>query len=129
MRPDIFLIEAGADIPDDVYRGVPLWIAEIADPSSAAQDYVDKAQLYHYHGVREYWVINDWKRQVMVIRGGEDKDLPGGADMKKAVPEQAGTAADGRYPAENETLLYKYKDSIPLQILPGFSISMDDILH
>ena len=86
VRPDIFLIEAGADIPDDVYRGVPLWIAEIADPSSAAQDYVDKAQLYHYHGVREYWVINDWKRQVMVIRCGEDKDLPGGADMKKAVP-------------------------------------------
>ena len=67
VSPDLFLIGSEEMIYDHIYRGVPEWIIEIVTPATASQDYIDKAQLYQYHGVREYWIVNDWKRQVMVV--------------------------------------------------------------
>ncbi len=51
---DLFLISSGEVIYDNIYRGVPQWIIEIVTPATATQDYIDKAQLYQYHGVGEY---------------------------------------------------------------------------
>ena len=97
VRPDLFLIPSPLPVDEEIFRGVPLWIAEIAEPGTAAQTYIDKAQIYRYHGVQEFWIINDWKRQVMVFRAGR------------------------------ETQVYSYDDEIPLGALPGLSILPADI--
>lgn len=97
VRPDLFLISGRIPAGEDVFRGVPLWIAEIAEPGTAAQTYIDKARIYRYHGVPEFWIINDWKKQVMV------------------------------FGADRETRVYSYREEIPLGALPGLSILPQDI--
>lgn len=97
VRPDLFLIPSQLPVSEDVFKGVPLWIAEIAEPGTAAQTYLDKAQIYRYHGVQEFWIINDWKKQVMVFGAGR------------------------------ETEVHSYDDEIPLHALPGLSILPRDI--
>ena len=107
VSPDLFLIGKDEMIYDQIYRGVPEWIIEIVTPATAAQDYIDKAQLYQYHGVREYWIVNDWKRQVMVI--------------------QYMNEAEGD--AENaETMVYGFGERIPVHSLPWMEVVMDEVL-
>lgn len=97
VHPDLFLLPSSLATSEEVFRGVPLWIAEIAEPGTAVQTYIDKAEIYAYHGLQEFWIINDWKRQVMVF----------GADRE---PE-----------------LHSYEEEIPLSALPGLTITPQDI--
>ena len=97
VRPDLFMISSSEKLESDVFRGVPLWIVEIAEPGSAVQTYIDKAQIYSYHGVPEYWIINDWKKQVLVLGAGK------------------------------EPVIRSYQDTISLDALPGYSITPEDI--
>ena len=107
VSPDLFLIGNGEVVYDNIYRGVPEWIIEIVTPATAAQDYIDKAQLYQYHGVGEYWIVNDWKQQVMVIH-------------YLAAETEAG---------ENiETEVYTFDATIPVKALPGLELKMSDVL-
>jgi Uma2 family endonuclease len=106
--PDLFLIGKDEIILDDVYRGVPDWVIEIVSPATAARDYIDKAQLYQYHGVKEYWIINDWKRQVMVLC------------------YKSGNLNEAE---ENvESYIYDFDEMIPVRSLPGMEIVMEDVL-
>lgn len=107
VTPDLFLIPKEEVITDNVYRGVPEWIVEIVSPATAVQDYIDKAQLYQYHGVQEYWIINDWKQQVMVLSYQERMD-PEGDNV--------------------EVLIYNFDEEIPVKSLPGLKITMEEIL-
>ncbi len=109
VMPDLFLINKNEVILDNVYRGVPEWIIEIASPATAAQDYIDKAQLYQYHGVGEYWIINDWKRQVMVLRYKREVTEP---EMENVEP-----------------YIYDFDEVIPVHALPGLEIIMTDVLR
>ena len=106
--PDLFLINRGEVIYDNIYRGVPEWVIEIVSPATAAQDYIDKAQLYQYHGVGEYWVVNDWKQQVMVLRYNNEK----------------GDSED-----EVESVIYGFEETIPVCSLPGLTIRMEEVLN
>ena len=108
VSPDLFLIGKDEVIYDHIYRGVPEWIIEIVTPATAAQDYIDKAQLYQYHGVREYWIVNDWKRQVMVVRY-----LPDAQDSE----------------GNMETTLYDFNEKIPVASLPGLELTMSTVLQ
>ena len=107
VSPDLFLISSGEVIYDNIYRGVPQWIIEIVTPATAAQDYIDKAQLYQYHGVGEYWIVNDWKQQVMVVRY-----LP-------SVPEGEDNI---------ETSVYDFHEKFPVGTLPGLELTMSEVL-
>ena len=108
VSPDLFLIGGGEAVFDNIYRGVPEWIIEIVTPATAAQDYIDKAQLYQYHGVSEYWIVNDWKQQVMVVRY-----LP-----------------NSRNGEENmETAFYSFQEQIPVMSLPGLKLTMSTVLQ
>ena len=108
VSPDLFLIGSEEMIYDHIYRGVPEWIIEIVTPATASQDYIDKAQLYQYHGVREYWTVNDWKRQVMVVRYLDEKNAEG----------------------ENvETTVYRFDEKIIVHSLPGLEMIMDEVLE
>lgn len=108
VSPDLFLIGSEEMIYDHIYRGVPEWIIEIVTPATASQDYIDKAQLYQYHGVREYWIVNDWKRQVMVVGYLDEKNEEG----------------------ENvETTVYRFDEKIIVHSLPGLEMIMDEVLE
>ena len=97
----------GEVIYDNIYRGVPQWIIEIVTPATAAQDYIDKAQLYQYHGVGEYWIVNDWKQQVMVVRY-----LPSVTEGEDNI----------------ETSVYDFHEKIPVGTLPGLELTMSEVL-
>lgn len=107
VSPDLFLIGNGEVVYDNIYRGVPEWIIEIVTPATAAQDYIDKAQLYQYHGVGEYWIVNDWKQQVMVIRY---------------------LATESEEGENIETEVYTFDATIPVKALPGLELKMSDVL-
>ena len=107
VMPDLFLIPVKTIVNDNVYCGVPSWIIEIATPASAAKDYIDKAQIYQFHGVEEYWIINDWKRQTMVMRGG-----------------LSGIRGDGSMDMQ----IYDYDDAIPVGLLENKEICMRDVM-
>lgn len=108
VSPDLFLIGKDEVIYDHIYRGVPEWIIEIVTPATAAQDYIDKAQLYQYHGVGEYWIVNDWKRQVMVVRYSGETEKSG---------------------EDVETMVYGFEEKIPVHTLPGLELVMSEVLQ
>jgi Uma2 family endonuclease len=104
-----------AFIPDVVYasherRSVPgrnrrkfVWTApdlaiEVLSPDQPAGEFADKLQFYLLHGVRLVWVIDPEARTIRAYRPGEDSRLL-----------QAGDTLDGG------------------DVLPGFSVPVDDI--
>ncbi|MGI6002319.1 MAG: Uma2 family endonuclease [Lachnospiraceae bacterium] len=94
--PDLFLVTEDAEIADGVYRGAPEWVIEIATPYNCAQDYIDKAQIYELCGVREYWIVNNWKRQVLIMRYPPDEtDEPPVIEVRGFDEEIAPEVLDG----------------------------------
>lgn len=47
---------------------VPEIVVEVVSTSSRQRDYVDKRQEYLDFGVREYWIIDEEKQQMLVLR-------------------------------------------------------------
>jgi Uma2 family endonuclease len=44
----------------------PDWIVEIISPSNSSHDYILKLNLYADAGVREYWIVDPYKEQILV---------------------------------------------------------------
>lgn len=81
--PD-FLVVCNRDlITENCIVGAPDFVAEILSRSSKTRDRIVKLRKYREAGVREYWIIDPWKRAVSVyffeeegivrIYGFEDK--------------------------------------------------------
>jgi len=66
VEPDISVICDPNKLTDRGCSGAPDWIVEITSPSNPGSDYVRKLNLYMDAGVREYWIINPEKKQVLV---------------------------------------------------------------
>jgi Uma2 family endonuclease len=49
-------------------EGPPDLAVEIVSPESAERDYVAKRRLYENHGVREYWIIDERLKHIMLLR-------------------------------------------------------------
>jgi Uma2 family endonuclease len=49
-------------------EGPPDLALEIVSPESAERDYVAKRQLYEKHGVREYWIVDEGLKHIMLLR-------------------------------------------------------------
>ncbi len=106
VRPDLFLVPRDTAIEENICQGTPLWVIEVTEPSSASEDYIDKLQIYQYHGVGSYWIVNDWKRQVMVTEAGD-------------------IAAEEGVPGR----IYDFDEWIEVPGLEGLAICMDEILR
>jgi Uma2 family endonuclease len=59
---------------EDVWRAwIPDVVVEVVSPGSEQRDYVEKREEYLRFGVKEYWIVDAEKTEVLVLRraGGE----------------------------------------------------------
>lgn len=68
VQPDIMVI---CDLEDKLdekkkYTGVPSLMIEILSESTRGKDMVKKLDLYMSTGVQEYWIVNPFKKEVVV---------------------------------------------------------------
>jgi Uma2 family endonuclease len=55
-------------------NGAPDFIVEVVSPSSSETDYSDKFEIYMKYGVKEYWIVNPEKRNILVyIKNEKEK--------------------------------------------------------
>ncbi len=66
VEPDIAVICDPEKLTDRGCTGAPDWIIEIVSPSSRRMDYLTKLLKYSSSGVREYWIVDPDKKQIMV---------------------------------------------------------------
>lgn len=69
VQPDLMVI---CDLEDklnekDYYIGVPSLMVEILSESSRGKDAVKKLDLYMSTGVKEYWIVNPFNREVTLF--------------------------------------------------------------
>ena len=74
-KDDINYIEPGISVICDLSKldekgchGAPDWIIEIVSPGNKPMDYFTKLFKYRNANVREYWIVDPTKEQIMVYR-------------------------------------------------------------
>ncbi len=89
FEPDLSVICDTSKLDEKGCHGAPDWIIEIVSPGSKSMDYFTKLMKYQAAGVREYWIVNPVKEQIMVYQFEEgsvkevetysfDEDVPVG---------------------------------------------------
>lgn len=101
VEPDISVICDRNKLDDRGCNGAPDWIIEIVSPSSIRMDYFTKLFKYRTAGVKEYWIVNPDKQQVLVY------DFAG----------------DGE-----KTNTYSFTDTIQVGIYENLHINMSDLI-
>lgn len=102
VQPDITVICESEKLDEKGAKGVPDFVIEIVSQSSTFIDYVKKLNLYGDFGVREYWIVNPMKKNVLVYKIMEDD--------KYGMPE-----------------IYNGEDSIKVSIFKDLIINLDSI--
>ena len=101
VQPDLAVICDPGKIDERGCHGAPDMIVEILSPSTGYRDETEKLTLYENYGVREYWIVNPYRKTVQVfLHNGKDYDKP---------------------------VYYKGDELIAGVVLGGFSISPKDI--
>ena len=95
LEPDISVICDKDKLNDKGCDGAPDWIIEIVSPGNKAMDYFTKLFKYRDAGVREYWIVDPSKEQVIVYR------------FEKETMEE-----------------YSFGEDIPVGIYEGFSVNV-----
>ena len=72
VEPDISVICDESKLDDRGCNGAPDWVIEIVSPSSRKMDYFTKLFKYRMSGVKEYWIVDPDKNQVMVYEFDKD---------------------------------------------------------
>jgi Uma2 family endonuclease len=102
VQPDICIVCDPSKLEDERgCLGAPDFIAEIQSPSTAKYDLHEKFMLYETVGVREYWVVFPYEKNIM----------------------QFILQSDGKY---DKGTLYK-TGKIPIHIFDGMEIDLKDI--
>lgn len=100
VEPDISVICDRDKLDEYGCNGAPDWIIEIISPSTSHMDYGIKLFKYRSAKVREYWVINPLKQNVMVYD----------------------------FEHESGTKQYSFSDMIPVCIYKDLKINLADLL-
>ena len=69
VQPDLMII---CDMDEktnekDYYMGVPTLVVEIISESSRKKDYIKKLDLYLDCGVKEYWIVNPFSKEITLF--------------------------------------------------------------
>lgn len=95
VEPDVSVICDTSKLDEKGCHGAPDWVIEIVSESSRKMDYFTKLFKYRTAGVREYWIVDPAKKQVMV------------------------------YQFEKETMeQYSFGEDVPVGIYDGFVIKV-----
>ena len=101
-QPDILVGCDKDKMTNKGYEGAPEFIAEVVSKSTATNDYFVKSKFYMEFGVKEYWIVDLQKKQVVVfINDGDDSP-----DVYK----------------------YKFSDEITIGIFGDLSIDFREVL-
>ena len=100
VQPDLLIICDKNKLDEYGCTGAPDWIIEIVSPSTERMDYGIKLFKYRSAKVREYWVINPLKQNVMVYD----------------------------FEHESGTKQYSFSDMIPVCIYKDLKINLADLL-
>ena len=100
VEPDLFVVCNHGKLDGRRCNGAPDWIIEIASPGSFQRDYIEKLNLYHQAGVREYWIVN---------------------------PEEKTIAAYYLEVEKQKLSVYTFDDTVPVGIYSDFSIDFAEI--
>ncbi|MCI8484218.1 MAG: Uma2 family endonuclease [Lachnospiraceae bacterium] len=96
VEPDISVICDTSKLNEKGCYGPPDWIIEIVSPGNKPMDYFTKLFKYRTAGVREYWIVDPSKNQILVYR------------------------------FEQETMeQYSFGENVPVGIYEGFSIKVE----
>ena len=102
IQPDICVICDTSKLDKKGCKGTPDLIVEIVSKSSVKKDLHEKFELYQQSGVQEYWVVQPGDRVVTIYTLNQQ----------------------GFYEASRAKT---YGDRVASQVLPGFSIELDDV--
>jgi Uma2 family endonuclease len=72
-EPDLMVRAISPGIHGNAWEALPppLLVVEAMSPTTRRRDLVNKREYYLDAGVREYWIFDDERREVRVIRPGE----------------------------------------------------------
>ena len=99
VEPDLSVICDSEKLTEDGCNGAPDWVIEIVSPSTERMDYGIKLFKYRSAGVREYWIVNPYKKTVNVF------------DFEK----------------EEHTGLYAFQEELHSCIFPDFQARLEQI--
>ena len=68
VEPDILVCCDYSIVKENHIYGAPDFVLEILSPSTRATDLYVKLKKYHDAGVREYWIVDPKKEQILVYR-------------------------------------------------------------
>lgn len=67
VQPDILVICHKEILTDKGCSGAPDWLIEVVSSGNSHYDYFTKLMQYQKAGVREYWIVDPFERQVSVM--------------------------------------------------------------
>lgn len=101
VEPDISIICDLDKINDKGCNGAPDFVAEVASSSSQCMDYLIKLFKYRTAGVKEYWIINPFRRTIQVYSFEDPED----------------------------SIQYAFENQIPMGIYKDLKICISDLLN
>jgi Uma2 family endonuclease len=98
VQPDLVVVCDPEKLGKEGCRGAPDLVVEILSPSNTLIEMMRKHDLYRESGVKEFWVIDPERKQVLMYR-----------------------LVDGKYVLQN----FGGKDTVKSEALPGLEISLE----
>jgi Uma2 family endonuclease len=107
VEPDLLYVSnERAEIVQDWVRGAPDLVIEILSPGTRKTDEITKRRLYDRVGVREYWIVDPELELVKIHRRADNGTFPRVAEPTREA-----------------------QDNITTPLLPGLSISLDELFR
>lgn len=72
LEPDVFIVCDPSKITEKRIYGNPDFVVEILSPSTSRKDRYIKAKKYKYAGVKEFWLVDPKKKNVLVYSFDDD---------------------------------------------------------
>ncbi|NJD02969.1 MAG: type II toxin-antitoxin system Phd/YefM family antitoxin [Ruminiclostridium sp.] len=102
VQPDIVVVCDPEKVDEKGrYHGTPTLVVEVLSKSTMGKDMTIKANLYLHSGIREFWVVNPFNKDVIVYLNKSREN--------------------------NEYAVYKNNETIKSAVFPGLELSLEQI--